>query len=73
MVNLIQTYVKLGEFQKMHELYDFMLDEQKQLVGYDHPAILTSIHQLAEIYSEMGEYRKVEELNLLVLERQKIL
>ncbi|KAJ7686458.1 P-loop containing nucleoside triphosphate hydrolase protein [Mycena olivaceomarginata] len=60
-----------GKYKQSEKLLKEVLEEQKQLLGDNHPHTLLTMGNLASTYSKLGEHRKAEELNVIVLKEQK--
>ncbi|KAJ7798198.1 hypothetical protein B0H14DRAFT_3157041 [Mycena olivaceomarginata] len=60
-----------GKYKQYEKLLEGVLEEQKQILGDNHPDTLCTIGSLASTYSDLGEHQKAKELNLTVLEKCK--
>ncbi|KAJ7714856.1 P-loop containing nucleoside triphosphate hydrolase protein [Mycena metata] len=60
-----------GRYKQAEKLQEEVLEEQKQLLGQNHPDTLHTMGHLASSYSYLGEHQKAKELEVLVLEKRK--
>ncbi|KAJ7712813.1 P-loop containing nucleoside triphosphate hydrolase protein [Mycena metata] len=60
-----------GKYKQAGELQEEVLEEQKQVLGENHPDTLRTMGTLASSYSALGEHQKARGLEVIVLERRK--
>ncbi|KAJ7857869.1 hypothetical protein B0H13DRAFT_1902114 [Mycena leptocephala] len=60
-----------GKYKQYETLLGEVLEEQKQILGDNHPDTLCTMGNLANAYSELGEHQKAKELNVIVIEKRK--
>ncbi|KAJ7713476.1 hypothetical protein B0H16DRAFT_1702432 [Mycena metata] len=60
-----------GRYKQAEKLDEEVLEEQKQLLGENHPDTLHTMGNLAVSYSHLGEHQKAKELKVIVLEKRK--
>ncbi|KAJ7306979.1 P-loop containing nucleoside triphosphate hydrolase protein [Mycena albidolilacea] len=60
-----------GKYKQYEKLLEGVLEEQKQLLGDNHPHTLLAMGNLASTYSHLGEHQMAKELKDIVLEKQK--
>ncbi|KAJ7872411.1 hypothetical protein B0H13DRAFT_2553388 [Mycena leptocephala] len=66
-----RVYFDSGRFSEAESLEHLVLEEQKQLLGADHPDTLLAMGDLAATYRELGRYQEAERLESIVLEKRK--
>ncbi|KAJ7765230.1 hypothetical protein B0H16DRAFT_414843 [Mycena metata] len=59
-----------GRYRQAEKLQKEVLEEQKQVLGENHPYTLLTMGNLARSYSDLGEYQKAKELEVIVLEKR---
>ncbi|KAJ7712592.1 P-loop containing nucleoside triphosphate hydrolase protein [Mycena metata] len=60
-----------GRYKQAEKLQEEVLEEQKQVLGENHPVTLLSMGNLASSYQDLGEHQKAQKLEVIVLEKQK--
>ncbi|EGR32094.1 hypothetical protein IMG5_097080 [Ichthyophthirius multifiliis] len=69
--NLGLTYKKSGKFSKAEVLYLKSLKTRELMLSKDHPDIIASKHNLAELYMETDDKEKAEEFLVETMEAIK--
>ncbi|KAJ7720422.1 hypothetical protein B0H16DRAFT_389270 [Mycena metata] len=59
-----------GKYKQAEKLLEEVLEEQKQVLGDNHPDTLRTMSNLGTSYSALGKHEKAKELKGLVLEKQ---
>ncbi|KAJ7289900.1 P-loop containing nucleoside triphosphate hydrolase protein [Mycena rebaudengoi] len=60
-----------GKYKQFEKLLDKVLEEQRQLLGDNHPDTLRTMTNLATAYLDLGEHQKAKELQVTVLQKRK--
>jgi tetratricopeptide (TPR) repeat protein len=60
-----------GKYKQREKLLEGVLEEQKQVLGDNHPDTLVTMGNLASTNSDLGEHQKAKELEATVLEKRK--
>ncbi|KAJ7045012.1 hypothetical protein C8F04DRAFT_521579 [Mycena alexandri] len=67
----VMTLWEGGRYKQAVKLQEEVLEEEKQVLGDNHPDTLHTMGKLAKSYSNLGEHQKAKELQVIVLEKQK--
>ncbi|KAJ7079179.1 hypothetical protein C8R44DRAFT_863011 [Mycena epipterygia] len=59
------------KYRQAETLEIAVLEKQRHILGEDHLATLTAMHNLAQTYHNMGKLEKAEKLQVVVLEKRK--
>jgi tetratricopeptide (TPR) repeat protein len=65
------TYKSQGRYAEAQPLYLQALELWKRLLGEEHPAVTTSLNNLAGLYKSQGRYAEAQPLYLQALELRK--
>jgi tetratricopeptide (TPR) repeat protein len=65
------VYYHAGQYEEAKGLYLPVLEQQKQVLGDDHPNTHLAMGNLALTYRHLGKFHKAQELEIVVLEKQK--